>query len=166
MLLFSFSTGCCIKPIPDGTIDEMKTIKNWGDACIQRVKMLKTYYKPETKEYIEGQIYYMHAKDKSNEWLNDLVLDLNLNRNPSGNNSLLKEVTDQAVKFQDYVESVCLKEKVEKRFVIKVPTFENIMKALKAIWDAWRKANEEERERIIKEIEELKWPDFNAIKQE
>ncbi|MEW6104699.1 MAG: hypothetical protein AB1630_12960 [bacterium] len=177
LFLFYFLVGCNhnIRPntnLPPEAKDGLSMLDEWRSGCEQSVKMLKTYYKPESNEYKKAYSSYIETKTKSDAWIETLITDLQMGGKPSNRyKSLLEEAAAQTVEFKNYVKSVCTSQPSTKGVPeILAPInigdiIEKLTNAGIKIWEVWHKTKGEEQANIVNLIKGKKWLDFNDIKE-
>lgn len=164
-LLFCFLPACFSKKIPPEAKDGLAMISEWRSRCEQNILRLKRYYKPETDKYKTAESLYINAKVKSDKWLDILMIDLQMGGKPSKlYNSSLEEAAKKTIKFVNYVEGLFPQEKAVPLTIGEL--IGSLTDAGIKIWETWRKAGREEKEKMITEIRSRKWPNFGDIKKE
>jgi len=150
---------------------DLGTIYQQKSRAEEFARLLKKAYenkKISDNSLQQGERLYIDAKAAFDGWITKLQFDLKAGRESKSaqEEKILQAAVEKSERFTAYVDQLLFGESRGAAAVAAIVT--TVVTALTTaglnIWGECRKANQEERERLVKELEKLKWQPFGQIK--
>ncbi len=156
-------------------IQEVKVIKiiidekTEAEGCVKILKL----YPINTEEHKKGRELYIEAQAAFNGWIDQFIFDLRYSKDLKESEeykTTLENAAEKSVQFMNYVKDLDpLRIEIERRglsFQAPSGIAEFVIKLLNLgleIRENYKKSYEEKKGKIIKDLENLKWKNFDEI---
>lgn len=165
VLVLSFILFGCPRPVPPDISDGIQKIAEARSKCEQWGSKVKKDFGKDTKEYQKTNELYINAKAAFDGWIVrlqfDLTADADLN-NSNGYKKALEEASEKSNAFVRYATEL-YQPSTTKSLPFIVGVLPSLSDAGIKVWQEYRKAKEEERKEIKKDLDNLKWKAFDEI---
>ena len=163
-----FLLGCSHDVIGPGDRAAIKsfsyTVATERQKGVAYAEELKKQYKPDSDVYKTGKQYYIAAFSAFNGWIDAYKVSLEIGGAslPATDKQWIDKAAAANKKFIEYVTDP--NKPQPKVLPGAAVAADIIIDVAFKFWDRYQKAKKEERERLIRIIDQLKWPEFDSIK--
>lgn len=164
VLVLSFILFGCPRPLPPYISDGIQKIAEARSKCEQWGSIVKKDFSRDSKEHQKTNALYINAKAAFDGWIDRLKFDLTADADITNSDTYkkaLEEASEKSNAFVKYVTELHQSTKT-KSFIAEV--LPSLSDAGIKVWQEYRKAKEEQRKEIKKELDNLKWKEFDELK--
>lgn len=143
--------------------------KSRGEDFAKRLKEANAEKEIKKEPFEKGKNLYIEAKAAFDGLITKLIMDLKAGGKAEPSNeekALLQEAIAKSEEFTNYVDKLLYGESrgaVEVALIIK-GIFDALFPVVSKTWKEYREASKQQKEEIIKELNDLRWQDFAKIK--
>ena len=167
IIFLNVCLGCVSVGIPPDASNAIGTISEKKSLCEGRARQIKNYYSKDAEQYKEANKLYIDAKAAFDGWIEQFKFDLTVNTNITTSDRYkesLNKASEKGDIFLKYVDSLTSE---KTKSIAAIATVTSILPSLTdagiKIWENYRKAKEEQRKEIKKDLDNLKWKAFDEI---
>jgi hypothetical protein len=169
IILLNVCLGCVFfqpkHPITNGDSEAIIIIAEKKSLCEQWASKVKKDFGKDTKEYQKTNELYINAKAAFDGWIVRLQFDLTADTDINNSNSYKKALEEASEKSNAFVRyaTELYQPSTTKSLSFIVGVLPSLSDAGIKVWQEYRKAKEEQRKEIKKDLDNLKWKAFDEI---
>jgi hypothetical protein len=141
--------------------------KSTAESKVRRLKIFYSNQEINKVDFLKGEDLYEEAKGAFDGVITQLQSDLRKGVTPSQeNNTSLKNAVTKSVTFKNYVDEKIYGKPLGGAAVatLLITIIPVVVKAISDIWTTYKNADQQTREKLIGDLDKVKWESFDKIK--